>query len=153
MGGDLTGAPSGGAPKLAIWALRDPMGAPLQRVQVVKGWFDGTTSHERVFEVAGDPASEASVDLSNCEPQGSGEDQLCTVWTDPEFDPRWPSFYYVRVLQNPTCRWNHWVCLEVDVDCSAISEDDPLRGCCDDQIRTEVQERAWSSSIWYVPQE
>jgi len=152
MGGELRDAPADGAPRLAIWALRDPMGAALQRVQVIKGWFDGATTHERVYDVGGDATSDASVDLSDCEPQGAGEDQICTVWTDPEFDPSWPTFYYVRVLQNPTCRWSHWVCLEADVDCASISEGDPLIGCCDGHIRSEVQERAWSSPIWYLPE-
>ena len=83
--------------------------APLQRIQIVKGWAAGGESHERVYEVAGDPQSGAGLDLATCTP-APGADQLCRVWTDPDFDPRAPAFYYARVVENPSCRWNTWAC-------------------------------------------
>ncbi len=150
--------PSSGpaAPQLAVWALRDPGGAgapsaPLQRIQIVKGWVEGGESRERVYEVVGDPASGAQLDLATCTP-APGADQLCRVWRDPDFDAAAPAFYYARVVENPSCRWNTWACNAHHVDC-ANPESVPreLAACCDPAVPKSIQERAWTSPIWYTP--
>jgi uncharacterized protein DUF3604 len=156
MGGDLPAPPDASAPHFAVWALRDPGGAgvpstPLQRIQIVKGWVSGGESHERVYDVAGDPNSGAGLDLTTCEPP-PGADQLCSVWTDPEFDAKAPAFYYARVVENPSCRWNTWACNAHHVDCSdPASVPRELAACCDPNVPKSVQERAWTSPIWYTP--
>ena len=130
MGSDLPSAPEGArAPRFAVWALRDPEGSPLQRVQIVKGWLDekGAT-HEQIFDVAGG-ANDASVDLATCEPRGEGASALCSVWTDPGFERGQRAFYYARVLENPTCRWSQRLCVAAKVDCSDhLPGDGLLRG-------------------------
>lgn len=156
MGSDLP-APTSARPRFAVSALRDA-GAPgdpaepLQRIQIIKGWIDGDEKHERVFEVAGDPDNGASVDLATCETSGSGFASLCTVWEDPEFDPSLSAFYYARVIDNPSCRWSTRQCVAAGVDCSnpdAVPE--AWAGCCDASVPKTVQERAWTSPIWYAP--
>jgi hypothetical protein len=152
MGADLM-AQGGGAPEILVWALRDPDSAPLQRLQIVKGWVEDGTAQERVIDVAcsdgltPNPATQrcpdngAGVDLSDCSiPQGPGAAELYTRWSDPDFDPGQRAFYYVRVLQNPTCRWSTWDAIRVGVE---PREDLPAT----------IQDRAWSSPIWYVPVE
>jgi hypothetical protein len=158
MGSELAPPPTGApaAPRFAVWALRDPgdegaPSAPLQRIQIVKGWVDSGSSRERVYEVAGDPQSGAGLDLATCTP-APGADQLCRVWTDPDFDPRAPAFYYARVVENPSCRWNTWACNAQRVDCSqpdAVPRE--LTACCDPGVPKSIQERAWTSPIWYSP--
>jgi hypothetical protein len=157
MGGELPSAPGGaGAPKLAVWALRDPGGsgapsAPLQRIQIVKGWAEDGESRERVYDVTGDPASGGDLDLATCTP-APGADQLCRVWTDPDFDAAAPAFYYARVVENPSCRWNTWACNAHHVDCaSPDSVPRELAKCCDASVPRSIQERAWTSPIWYTP--
>jgi len=161
MGGELSSragdAHADAAPRFVVSALRDPgavgaPGTPLQRIQIVKGWTQGEALHERVWDVAGDPGNAASVDIDTCEPSGAGFDSLCAVWRDPDFDPEQRAFYYARVVENPTCRWSQKLCVAKGVRC-----DDPatigegLTPCCAaDHVRT-IQERAWSSSIWYQP--
>jgi hypothetical protein len=157
MGGDLPARPAAGsAPRFAVWALKDPgtadePGRPLQRIQIVKGWTQDGELHERVIEVAGGDNG-ASVDLATCEPHGEGAATLCTVWSDPEFDTAAPAFYYARVLENPTCRWSQYVCLDAKVDCEDLeSVPEGLQMCCSDGHRRVIQERAWTSPIWYTP--
>ena len=157
MGGDLPPRGIGKAPYFAVSALRDPggHGAPstaLQRIQIVKGWLEDGRQRERVYEVAGNPENHARVDLATCEPRGQGFDQLCGIWTDPDFDPSQPAFYYARVVENPSCRWNTWLCNARGVDCSG-DETPPreLRACCDPEVPRTIQERAWTSPIWYSP--
>ena len=106
---------------------------------------------EQVFEVAGDPDNGASVDLASCMPMGAGADALCTVWTDPTFDPATPSFYYARVIENPTCRWTQYVCNTAGVDCATTTPTDTFWPCCDPERAQTVQERAWTSPIYYEP--
>jgi hypothetical protein len=156
MGGELPAAPAGAAPRFAVQALQDPgspsePGVPLQRIQIVKGWLEDGVTHERVVDVAGGP-NDARVDLASCEPEGAGHARLCSVWTDPDFDPRQPAFYYARVLENPSCRWSQHVCAATRVDCAKPDTLGPgLEGCCDPLHRPTVQERAWTSPIWYGP--
>jgi len=167
MGGDLPLPPktrtssdsSTKGPTFAFSALRDPgdsgaPGTPLQRVQIIKGWVDGDSLNERVFEVAGDPANGASVDLDTCEPSGAGFDSLCGVWTDPTFDPTQHAFYYARVVENPTCRWSQKLCVSVGVHCDDPSSMKPgFEACCSEEHTPVIQERAWSSPIWFRPAE
>jgi len=157
MGGILKPREGSGAPRLAVWALRDAGGGgtpstPLQRIQIVEGWVDaGGVGRERIHEVAGEPGNEAGVDLDSCRPEGGGFDQLCTVWTDPDFDPDAHAYYYARVVENPSCRWNQWACNAAGVDCAAGEVPDGLEACCDPDVPRTIQERAWTSPIWYAP--
>ena len=158
MGGDLPARPAAGArgPTFAVWALRDPGGgeptAPLQRVQIIKGWIENGQAREQVYEVAGDLNNGASVDLASCTPRGSGFDQLCTVWRDPAFDAAQRAFYYARVVQNPTCRWSTYACNAAGVDCrNPATVPEAFAPCCDRRYPATVRERAWTSPIWYTP--
>ncbi len=151
MGQDLASRPiSAGAPSFAVAAMRDPgteqrPGTPLQQLQVVKGWVDGGELHYKVFDVAGNPNNGASVDMNTCTPQGSGADSFCERWTDPEFNPAVPAYYYFRVIENPSCRWSTYVCNRLPVDQRPAA-------CADPATPRTIQERAWSSPIWYQPQ-
>jgi hypothetical protein len=155
MGGELGSVRKKKSPTFAVLAMKDPSGMPLQRVQIIKGWVDGAgSSQEKVFEVAGDPDNGATVDTETCTPSGSGFDTLCAVWEDPEFDPSQRAFYYARVLDNPTCRWSTRLCNEQGVHCDAEPPVIPegLEECCNENIPKTIQERAWSSPIWYRPE-
>jgi len=158
MGGDLPPVPGGdAAPRFALLAARDAgtarrSGTQLQRLQIIKGWKDETGLHERVFEVAGDPSNGASVDITTCTPHGAGFDSLCGVWRDPDFDPEEHAFYYARAVENPTCRWSQQLCSANGVRCDAPEPPRPgLEPCCAPEHVPVVQERAWSSPIWYAP--
>lgn len=156
MGGELPPPPlrPPGPPAFAVWALRDAAGeppVPLQRVQIVKGWIADGQAREQVFDVAGGDTG-ASVAPATCRPQGGGSDELCTVWRDPSFDAAQPAFYYVRVLQNPTCRWSAYACNARGVDCTDPARvPEALAPCCDPTYPKVIQERAWTSPIWYAP--
>jgi len=158
MGGRLGDRPgSATTPTFVVHAMKDPgvdgdAGTDLQRVQVIKGWVEGGEPMTKVFDVAGDANNGASVDETTCAVQGSGAETLCTTWSDPEFDPASPAFYYVRVLENPTCRWSTYQCNAGNVDCSDPGNvPEAYAPCCDPAYPKTIQERAWSSPIWYLP--
>ena len=206
MGGTL--ARSTAAPRFAINATMDPgwpdhPGTKLDRAQIIKGWVDASgATHEQVYDVAAGTGSltpilpgsgrtlptigdggTAAVDLRTCRPTGVGRASLCGVWQDPQFDPDQHAFYYARVLEEPSCRWNQYYCNARGVDCSAplghcASSDPAFNGkgcaanddcgggvcatplsysqfeyqqCCSGLVPQTVQQRAWTSPIWYQP--
>lgn len=158
MGGEIGVVAGTHSPRFAVLAFKDPgteasPGTALQRAQIVKGWVDAAgLAQEKVFDVAGDAANGATVDLATCTPQGLGFDSLCTVWEDPEFDAGRRAFYYARILENPTCRWSTRLCIAEAVDCSSPTIPPELALCCSDSIPKTVQERVWTSPIWYRPE-
>jgi hypothetical protein len=150
MGGELSGNGSA-APGFLVWAFADPVGTRLQRAQVIKGYLEDGEHREQVFDVACSdglavdptthrcPDNGARVDLADCSiTAGVGAAELKTLWRDPTFDPSVEAFYYVRVLENPTCRWSTW---------DAVSAGEKPRP----DLPSTIQERAWSSPIWYRP--
>jgi hypothetical protein len=152
MGGDLTNAPKGQAPTFLVHAVMDPLSGNLDRVQVVKGWVDkGGATHEHVYDVvwSGDrkpgadgkvPAVGNTVDVKTAHFTNTiGAPQLATVWKDPDFDASQPAFYYVRVLEIPTPRHSLFDAIALGVDVSATGQP------------ATIQERAYSSAIWYTP--
>jgi hypothetical protein len=152
MGGDLSAAADGAAPTLLIRAVRDPDGANLDRVQIVTGWVDAEgETQEQVYDLAwsgdreaGDdgkvPAVGNTVDVENASDDNSiGAPFLQGFWTDPEFDPAQRAFYYVRVLEIPTPRWTTY-------DAKIFGVDLP------DDVPASIQERAYTSPIWYTPE-
>jgi hypothetical protein len=145
MGGTLASRPSPDATlRFVAQARRDPEGAPLQRIQIIKAWHGGDgTFHQAVHDVAR-VSPGASVDPDTCALRGDGADTLCSTWTDPDFDPDRAAVYYARVVENPSCRWTTWKCL------SLPAEDRP-DGCTDPRVPPTVQERAWTSPIWFTP--
>ena len=157
MGGDLSVTPSEDArPRFLVSAQADPgtaeyPGSPLQRLQVVKGWYENGELHERVLDVAGGD-NKAAVDLHTCERSGSGHASLCAVWEDNNFSPHAQAFYYTRVLENPSCRWSQRLCAGAGVRCEdSATVPEGLESCCAADHKKVIQERAWSSPIWYVP--
>jgi hypothetical protein len=152
MGGNLAGPAEGKAPSFLVSALRDPEGANLDRVQIIKLWVDGAGKwHERIFDVAVSDGREIGADGRCRTPVGStvdtdaatytnaiGADALTAVWRDPDFDPDRRAAYYVRVLQIPTPHWTSYDHVRLGV---------PL----DETIPRTVQNRAYTSPIWYAP--
>ena len=145
MGGNLK---TNAAPKFMAWAARDPRGAPLDRIQIIKSWNTVSGPKEAIYDMACSdgavpdaathrcPDNGAAVDLTNCAPSiGTGDSELKAVWTDPNFALGESAAYYVRVLENPTCRWSTWDALK------AGTEFHP-------DLPTTLKERAWSSPIW-----
>ena len=144
MGSVLEPAPTtSSAPTFLVAAQRDPFSADLERIQIIKGWTENGEHREEIFEVAGGDNG-ASVDLATCEPRGAGASNLCSVWKDPSFDAAAPAFYYARVIENPSCRWSARLCLELPVS-------ERPDGCSDPRVPKTIQERAWTSPIWYAP--
>ena len=137
-------------------------GNQLQFIQIIKGWVDSSgNTHEAVVPVAGNPNNGATVNLSNCEPQGEGASELCAEWTDPKFNASQPAFYYARALENPSCRWNQYLCNFRQINCAQPSQAGlpgipytqfEYQQCCLDQtVPKTVQQRAVTSPIWYNP--
>ena len=152
MGGDLRDAPEGGAPRFMIRALRDPDGANLDRVQIIKGWLDDKgETHERVYDVAVSDGRQIGDDGRARDTVGNtvdiptatytntiGDAMFAAHWTDADFDPAEHAFYYVRVLEIPTPRWTTY-------DAAFFNIDLP------DNVPATIQERAYTSPIWYTP--
>lgn len=149
-------------------------GVDLQRLQIIKGWVaaDGTT-HERVYDVAGSEDTGGWVNENSCAVTGSGYSKLCTVWRDPDYSASETAFYYVRVLENPSCRWSTHQCMAAAVNpfseqcteqATKMTESTPgaigdvYGRCCLDPAEEPfyspvIQERAWTSPIWINPQQ
>jgi len=154
MGGDLAPFTTGKtAPSFAVWAMKDPTSGNLDRIQIVKGWSKDGQSFEKVFDVvwAGQrqpdpltgkvPAIGSTVDIKQATYKNSiGATELKAVWSDPEFDPALNAFYYARVLEIPTPRWT-------TIQAKNLGINPP------DTVAATIQERAWSSPIWYTPTE
>ena len=151
MGAELHGA-DGRAPILVASALRDPSSAALQRLQIIKGWVADGVTNEQVYDVACSdggqvdpethrcPDNGARVDLSDCSiTENVGASNLEVIWQDPDHNPQHRAFYYARALENPTCRWSTWDAVKAGV------EPRP-------DLKKTLQERAWSSPIWVMPQ-
>lgn len=131
MGSELAGARSGrDRPRFVIWARKDPDGATLERLQVIKVWAERGAAREKVFDVRVRAGSES--------PGAGGAAELSASWQDPEFDAAQPALYYVRALEVPTPRWSTLLAWGHGLA--------PPPG-----VPTHIQERAWSSPIWYVP--
>lgn len=148
MGGDLA-VNNNKAPKFLVWALKDPMNANLDRIQIIKGWYENGTLKEKTFNVAVSDnrlqadgtvtPTDAKVDLkTGAFDTTKGNTEFMLTWTDPEFNAVHKSFYYVRVLQLPTARWNLWDEIRENVKFP-------------ETVAKTLQERAWSSPIWYSP--
>ncbi len=158
MGAELTvPAAETRGPAFATWALRDPggggrPGAALERIQIVKLWLEEGSVRERVVDALRAEAGTVPLDEASCEPGDGGRAALCSVWRDPDFDPAQRALYYARVLEVPTCRWSARACNAAGVDCSDPRSIGPgTEACCDSAWPRSVQERAWTSPIWYAP--
>jgi hypothetical protein len=191
MGGRLPKSPSPGSKPVFFVAAQQDTGVssedlmPLKEVQIIKGWVDTATIpsfRTKVFHVSGHKESTATVDLKTCaaEANGSGSVELCGLWTDEEFRPEQRAFYYVRVLENPSCRWTTRQCVLGEYECNTPNRKidqqccDPVLGlnremctnidcgnldslsteekrCCDPSVQPIIHERAWTSPIWTSP--
>ena len=141
----------GKKPKFLVWATADSLGASLQRIQIIKGWLENGKHKEKVFDVACSdglmvnssnsrcPNNGAKVNIETCKvTQDSGASELKSFWEDPDFLENQEAFYYVRVLENPVCRWSTWDSIRAGVEPRS-------------DIPSTIQERAWSSPIWFEP--
>ena len=149
MGGDLSDA-KGKSPQFIVWAIKDPIGPGLDRIQIIKGWMHHGEMKEKIYNVAVSDSREikadgsvsplnATVDLKTGDfNSDKGSVQLMTVWTDPDFDASQKAFYYARVLQLPTARWNLYDEIRENVTFP-------------ETVPKTLVERAWSSPIWYTP--
>jgi hypothetical protein len=153
MGGELRAAPAGTAPSFLVAALKDPYSGNLDRIQIVKGWLDATgKTHEKVYDVVwGDadrrrlgpdgklPPVGNTVDVANATWANTiGDPELIAVWKDPDFDASQRAFYYARVIEIPTPRWTAY-----DVKRFGVT--------AGDEVPMTIQERAYTSPIWYTP--
>ena len=150
MGADLPSpAPDAGAPVFLASALGDAgtedfPGNPLERIQIVKGWVGPDGAYQQVVHDVAVAARRANLNMRTCQLGDGGAHSLCAVWRDPDFDPSKRAFYYARVVEVPSCRWNAW-------DCSHLPENSRPGVCTDPEVPTTIQERAWTSPIWYTP--
>lgn len=144
MGGSLEGAP--GALGILVWAVRDPDNAPIGKVQVIKGWIEDGERREAVHDIACSGGMDAQtgkcndngarVDISDCSfDEGRGSPEIKVLWQDEDYDAAEDAFYYVRVIQNPTCRWTTY-------DALRLGQEPPS------DVPATVTEMAWSSPIW-----
>jgi hypothetical protein len=152
MGGDLKSAPTGKSPTFLVRAMRDPEGANLDRIQIIKGWLDAKNEvHERIFDVAVSGGRKIDTDGRCKTPVGNtvdvpnatykntiGAPLLGAYWKDPEFDAKQRAFYYVRVIQIPSPRWTAYDCKRFGIK-------------MDDKVPMTVTDRAYTSPIWYTP--
>jgi hypothetical protein len=152
MGGDLPHRPSDTqAPRLVVWATKDPNSASLQKIQIVKGWAEGGQTFEEVYDVACSdglapdatthrcPDNGARADTNDCSYSADrGASELSATWSDPQFKASDRAFYYARVFENPTCRWSTHDAIAAKVKLP-------------ENVPPVIQERAWSSPIWYTP--
>jgi hypothetical protein len=151
MGGDLPARSGNEAPRFIVWAVKDPIDGNLDRIQIIKGWSKSGQTFERVYDVvwAGDrkpdpttgkvPAIGNTVDIKNASYSNTiGATELKKVWQDPDFDPKLNAFYYARVIQIPTPRWSTY-------DAKKLGVPPPST------VPPTIQERAWTSPIWYTP--
>jgi Protein of unknown function (DUF3604) len=151
MGGDLATAPAGKAPTFLVAALKDPIGANLDRYQVIKGWLDASGAvHEKIYDVAWSggrtagadgklPPVGTTVNVADATYENSiGASELIAVWSDPDFDPAQRAFYYGRVIEIPTPRWTAY-------DAKYFGVTMPK------EVPMSLQERAYTSPIWYTP--
>ncbi|MFK7731279.1 MAG: DUF3604 domain-containing protein [Pseudomonadales bacterium] len=146
MGSDLpNNAGEAATPGFLLSANKDPAAdaTALQAIQIIKSWSDANgETHQAVYDVAGDRNNGANVDTNTCQRSGPGFTRLCAVWQDPDFNPAVSAAYYARVVENPSCRWLAYDCMNAKADQRPESCDDPL-------YRKSIQERAWTSPIWY----
>jgi hypothetical protein len=153
MGGDLRPAPAGKSPTFLVGALKDPLSGNLDRIQIIKGWLDNKGQrHEKFYNVAWGDADKRQPDSDgNLPPVANtvdvakatwtntvGDSELITVWTDPDFDPKQPAFYYARVIEIPTPRWTAYEAKRYEVTMPP-------------EVPMVTQERAYTSPIWYKP--
>lgn len=152
MGGDLPARPSQTkAPRFVAWATKDPNSANLQKIQIIKGWADGGATQEKVYDVVCSDGLKPDKNTHRCADNGAkvnltdctysndkGASELSATWTDPDFKPTERAFYYVRVFENPTCRWSTYDANRVHAKLS-------------EYVPAVIQERAWSSPIWFTP--
>lgn len=153
MGADLAEGPDGGTPTFLVAALKDPIGANLDRIQIVKGWVDADgKTQEKVFDVVWSdadtrqpesngkvPAVGSSVNVEAATYTNDiGQPELISVWADPEFDPALQAFYYARVLEILTPRWPAHDAAFYELDLA-------------DDVRVQLQDRGYTSPIWYAP--
>lgn len=135
--------------ELLIWTGKDPESANLDRIQIIKGWYDGSELHEKIFTVALSDNRELAADGSVPDngayvadngmwDKSKGDSEMQVVWSDPEFNPDHEAFYYIRVLELETPRWSHWDEIKYGVEYP-------------EELTDYIRERAWSSPIWYSP--
>jgi hypothetical protein len=152
MGGDISNAPEGKSPSFLVGVLKDPIGANLDRVQIIKGWVDSNGElRERVYDVAVSDGREIDEEGRCTTPVGNtvdvasatwsntiGATEMVSVWKDPDFDASLRAFYYVRVIEIPTPRWTAYDAKYYGLKVSK-------------EIEMVQQERAYTSPIWYTP--
>jgi len=151
MGSVLTGESVSKSPEFLVWAMQDSSAAALQRVQMIKGWLEDGKSKEQVFDIACSdglspdsktgrcPDNGAKVDIATCAVSADkGDNEIKVSWSDPDFKPDQSAFYYIRVLENPSCRWSSYDAIRLGIEPRS-------------DIAATIQERAWSSPIWYTP--
>ena len=149
MGGDINGGQQ--APSFYLWASKDPDTEKLQRIQIIKGWIEDGERKETVVDVACSDGGEVDPETNRCPDNGArvdiatcatssdkGANELSATWTDPNFDASQHAFYYARVLENPKCRWSTWDAIRAGTAANPA-------------MHATIQDRAWSSPIWYNP--